>query len=150
MLKIATKLWLHPPPMSGSALNLNVHFHTLMIDGVYELRLGGPPTFHPVPAPTDDDVAAIAGAVMRQVDKKLAGLDDVAEDAAVASEPLLAGLAGASVAGVVATGARRGKRIGRVVWPGLPGEATVVGRRCALVDGFSLHANGRRRRSPPW
>lgn len=55
----------------GSALNLNVHFHTLMIDGVYELRLGGPPIFHPVPAP--------------------------------ASEPLLAGLASASVAGVVAT-----------------------------------------------
>ena len=44
----------------GSALNLNIHFHTLMIDGVYELRLGGPPIFHPVPAPTDDEVAAIA------------------------------------------------------------------------------------------
>jgi hypothetical protein len=56
----------------------------LRIDGVYELRLGGPPIFHPVPAPTDDEVAAIAGAVVRQVGKKLAGLDDVAEDAAVA------------------------------------------------------------------
>ena len=127
----------------GSALNLNVHFHTLMIDGVYELRLGGPPIFHPVPAPTDDEVAAIAGAVLRKVGEKVARFDAMAEDAAVAREPLLAGLAGASVAGVVATGVRRGKRIGRVVWPGRPGEATVVGRRCAVVDGFSLHANVR-------
>jgi hypothetical protein len=117
----------------GSALNLNVHFHTLMIDGVYELRLVGQPISHPVPAPTDNEVAAIAGAVVRKVGKKLAGLDDVAEDAAVASEPLLAGLASASVAGVVATGARRGARVGRLVGPGLSGEATIVGRRCALV-----------------
>jgi Putative transposase/Transposase zinc-binding domain len=126
----------------GSALNLNVHFHTLMIDGVYELRLGGPPIFHPVPAPTDDEVAAIVRTVLRKVGEKIARLDDVAEDAAVAGEPLLASLASASVAGVVATGARRGARVGRVIGPG-PGEATVVGRRCALVNGFSLHANVR-------
>jgi hypothetical protein len=127
----------------GSALNLNVHFHTLMIDGVYELRLGGRPIFHPVPAPTDDEVAAIVRTVLRKVGEKIARLDDVAEDAAVAGEPLLAGLASASVAGVVATGARRGARVGRVIGSGIPMEATVVGRRCALVDGFSLHANVR-------
>jgi len=71
----------------GSALNLNVHFHTLMIDGVYELRLGGPPIFDPVPAPTDDDVATIAGAVLRKVGEKVARLDDVAEDAASPASP---------------------------------------------------------------
>jgi hypothetical protein len=87
----------------GSALNLNVDFHTLMIDGVYELRLGGPSIFHPVPAPTDDEVAAIAGVVLRKVGEKVARLGDVVEDAAAAGEPPLAGLASASVAGIVAT-----------------------------------------------
>lgn len=43
----------------GSALNLNVHFHTLMIDGVYEIRPNGAAVFHPVPAPSDADVAAL-------------------------------------------------------------------------------------------
>jgi hypothetical protein len=127
----------------GSALNLNVRFHTLMIDGVYELRLGRPPLFHPVPAPTDDEVATIAAAVVRKVDKRLARLDNLADDPAVADEPLLAGLASASVTGVVATGARRGARVRRLVGPGPPGEAMVLGRRCAQVDGFSLHANVR-------
>ena len=37
----------------GSTLNLNVHFHTLMIDGVYAVGPGGAVMFHPLPAPTD-------------------------------------------------------------------------------------------------
>jgi hypothetical protein len=95
-----------------------------------------------VPAPTDDEVATIAGAVLRKVGRKVARFDDVDEDP-FASEPLFAGLASASVAGIVATGTRRGARVGRLVGPGPTGEATVVGRRCALVEGFSLHANVR-------
>jgi hypothetical protein len=40
----------------GSALNLNVHFHTLMVDGVYAVGPGGALVFHPLPAPTDADI----------------------------------------------------------------------------------------------
>ncbi len=57
----------------------------------------------------------------------------MADDPAVTDEPLLAGLASASVTGVVATGARRGARVRRLVGPGPPGEAMVLGRRCAQL-----------------
>jgi hypothetical protein len=104
----------------GSALNLNVHFHTLMIDGVYQLAPTGAVVFHPVPSPTDDEVAAVAEHVYR----KVARLMDVRGDAEIAafarSEPMLATLTGASVAGVAATGPRRGedaaRRVGNRFW----------------------------------
>jgi hypothetical protein len=75
----------------GSALNLNVHFHTLMIDGVYELRLGGPPTFHPVPAPTDEEVAAIARSVDLWIKKADLAAHDVRNFTVVGSVPVCPG-----------------------------------------------------------
>ena len=39
---------------------LNVHFHSLFLDGVYALDHRGYPQFHPVPAPTDEDVVSVA------------------------------------------------------------------------------------------
>ena len=36
----------------GSALNLNVHFHLIFLDGVYLPVDDGPPIFRHVPAPT--------------------------------------------------------------------------------------------------
>jgi ribosomal protein S27E len=36
----------------GSALNLNIHFHMLFVDGVYLPAAGGPPVFRHLPAPT--------------------------------------------------------------------------------------------------
>jgi putative transposase/transposase-like zinc-binding protein len=126
----------------GSALNLNVHFHTLMIDGVYEIAPSGAALFHPVPAPTDEDVAAVVERVYRKIARILdARCDD--DGAPLASaEPGLATLAGASVAGVAATGPRRGARTLRL-GSANAFEATVAGRRCAAVEGFSLHADVR-------
>jgi hypothetical protein len=34
----------------GSALRLNVHFHTLVLDGVFSDTRPGPLTFHPAPS----------------------------------------------------------------------------------------------------
>lgn len=50
----------------GSALNLNVHFHTLMMDGVYQIAPKGAAVFHPVPSPTDADVATVIEQVYRK------------------------------------------------------------------------------------
>jgi Putative transposase len=55
---------------------------------------------------------------------------------------VLATLAGASVGGVVASGPRRGARTMRLGARGAF-ETTTIGRRCAAVEGFSLHANVR-------
>jgi hypothetical protein len=43
----------------GSALNLNVHFHILAVDGVYAPESDGKPTFRTAPAPTTGDVEAL-------------------------------------------------------------------------------------------
>src|SRR5881296_4294994 len=41
----------------GSGLQLNVHFHTLVLDGVFSEARPGPLTFHSAPPPSDEDVA---------------------------------------------------------------------------------------------
>ena len=129
----------------GSALNLNIHFHTLMIDGVYEPapRAGHRSSTWCRRLP-DDEVAAIAGAVLRKVGEKVARLDAVAEDAGEAREPLPRGLAGARrwrastrpVPGEArASGASAG-RAGRARRPSWAAAAP-------CTDGFSFHANVR-------
>jgi len=122
----------------SSALDLNVHFHTLMLDGIYSFAPGRAPMFHPVPAPTDEDVAAVAAAVYRKVARTLR----ILPPEALNESPLLA-LANASVQGLVATGPRRGGRLVRIQGAPASTSAFVLGRRCAQVEGFNLHANVR-------
>jgi hypothetical protein len=43
----------------GSALNLNPHFHTQVIDGVFTEQHDSTLTFHPLPAPTNAEVLAV-------------------------------------------------------------------------------------------
>ena len=42
----------------GSAANLNIHLHCLVLDGVYRNR-EGVPVFHEVPAPTMEELQAL-------------------------------------------------------------------------------------------
>jgi hypothetical protein len=44
-----------------SALTLNVHFHSLLIDGVYTRDRGGRAQFHPVAAPRQRRVDELVG-----------------------------------------------------------------------------------------
>jgi len=57
----------------GSALNLNLHFHALVLDGVY--ASADPctrPVFHPAEAPSDADVAEVVALLHRRVLRYLA------------------------------------------------------------------------------
>jgi ribosomal protein S27E len=63
----------------GSVLNLNLHFHTLVPDGVFVPDGLGGARFVPLPAPTDDDVAAICARVARRILRLIDG-DDRDED----------------------------------------------------------------------
>jgi len=56
----------------GSGLQLNVHFHTLVLDGVFSEARPGPLTFHPAPPPSDDDVAHVLATVRARVGRLLA------------------------------------------------------------------------------
>jgi hypothetical protein len=132
----------------GSAVNLNVHFHTLVLDGVYAPDASGTPRFTRVPPPTDRDVARLLALIVRRIDRLLRrrgltpvdsaaqGPDPVAENA-----PLLAALSRASVAGQSLLGRRPGARVFRV---GRDPDAPWVmssGPRQAHLGGLDLHAN---------
>jgi hypothetical protein len=69
----------------GSALNLNVHFHTLTPDGVFELDEDGPARFVSLPPPEDEDVEAILRRVIRRTARVLAAYDEESEDEALAA-----------------------------------------------------------------
>jgi hypothetical protein len=121
----------------GSAIGLNVHFHTLALDGVYARQADGTLLFHPLPAPADEDVARIARSVCRKVHRLLARQQS--DDDSQTSP--LDELANASVLGLVATGPRRGCRVLRLGATGDHADAPIPGRRCADVAGFNVHAN---------
>jgi hypothetical protein len=94
-----------------------------------------------VPSPSDEDVAQVAAAVFRRVERKFArrelaaGQRKFMEDA-----PLLVALAEASARGVLATGPRRGCRVLRVRGVVAGVDAFVMGRLCAQVEGYNLQA----------
>ena len=129
----------------ADALNLNLHFHTLVLDGVYE-RYGLPGMrFRPLPPPTAADLQRAVDDVARRVDRLLLrnGLgpdaDPEAADPLPREQPLLAEIAAASVRGRAASGARAGlppRRLGDRVDP----EDLARERDTAQCDGFTLHA----------
>jgi len=123
----------------GSSLNLNVHFHVISMDGVYAEQSDGSLLFHPLPAPSDEDIARLARAVCRKVTRYLAQLTWEDND----QQLTLDHLANASVQGLVATGPRRGCRVLRLGGAGDDAEAAIIGKRCAEVAGFNVHANVR-------
>jgi hypothetical protein len=121
----------------GSSLALNVHFHTLAVDGVWAKQTDGSLLFHPLPAPSDEDVARIARAVCRKV-QRLLTREKNGDDRQTS---LLDELASASAQGLVATGPRTGCRVLRLGTAGADKTATITGKRCADVAGFNVHAN---------
>jgi len=131
----------------GSGLQLNVHFHTLVLDGVFSQPRSGPLTFHPAPPPSDDDVAHVLATVRARVRLLLARRhleptdDTAAPDPLAEASPVLAGLVGASVQGRVALGPRAGARVRRLGDEPDLGHLTSRGARQAQLDGFDLHAN---------
>lgn len=54
-------LWFH------DALLLNVHFHTLVLDGVFTEGEGGTLHFRPLPPPPDDEVGVVLATIYTRV-----------------------------------------------------------------------------------
>jgi hypothetical protein len=134
----------------GSGLQLNVHMHTLVLDGVFSEPRSGQLTFHPAPPPSDEDVAQVLATVRARVGRLLARrhlepADDTAPaDPLAEASPVLAGLVGASIQGRVALGPRAGARVRRLGDEPDLGHVTSRGPRQAQLDGFDLHANVRK------
>jgi Putative transposase/Transposase zinc-binding domain len=133
----------------GGALNLNVHVHALVIDGVFT-RDGAGVRFWPAPSLTDIDVAEVLATIVPRIPRLLGrkglGADDgdaVGVDEWEAEEPVLAGLAAASVQGRFALGSRAGRGVRRCGVARDPADPPTPTRDHARQDGFDLHAGVR-------
>jgi hypothetical protein len=136
---------------SGGALNLNVHFHTVFIDGVFADAQGEGKkglSFHPLSEITDQQAAVILSQIRYEIlchlrDKGLLAYD-YDTDSLADKDPLLAACYDASVQNRIAFGSRAGQKVTRLgADPYAEREASKVERRGkpqAHLDGFDLHA----------
>jgi len=129
----------------GGALNLNVHFHTLAVDGVFVRKPDGSLSFAAAKAPTDEEVDTLLGVIRARILRLLVrrGLlcDESDDDLDESQAPPLHALYAASVRQRVATGRRAGARVLRLGDASTTKPASSKGRRQARVGGFDLHAN---------
>jgi len=131
----------------GGSVNLNLHFHILALDGVF-VPDGEALRFRRLSALDALDVADVLASIVPRVRRVLArcGMGDEMGDAGgtlglwADAEPVLAGVAAASVQGRVALGPRAGQRLRR---RGFRREETAdwpIGPCHARQDGFDLQA----------
>ena len=133
----------------GSAANLDIHLHCLVLDGVYRCGADGTPTFVEAGAPTDDELDALLHTAITRLMKMLArrgvlieemGQTYLAEPDADAEEArTLRPLQAAAITYRIAFGPRAGQKV-LTFRGGTPREATARQPLCADIDGFSLHA----------
>lgn len=128
----------------GSGLNLNVHLHALMTDGVYVLDDQGRPIFWVLPEPSREDLDHLAAQLCDEVMELLrrrgfwSDSDDGndSHDNEDPVDPLMGQLARASMTGTLAFGPAGS----RVVTLGNPQDARPSKGRAGHASGFNLDA----------
>ena len=126
----------------GSALNLNVHFHTLALDGVYTCDNGNTTRFLPLPPPSHDEIARVLAGTARRI-ARIVSLGAEDDDPVARDEPLLATLAAASLRSRVAMGpgaGQRWRRLGERIEPDGVEPDPDASRQVPQHGGMSLHA----------
>jgi hypothetical protein len=134
----------------GSAANLNIHLHGLLLDGVYRCGADGVPEFVEVGSPTDDEevhalLQAIITRPMNMLTRRGVLVEDMGQtylaepDAAGDEARTLRPPQAAAVTYRIAFGPRAGQKM-LTLRGATPREATVRQPLCADIDGFSLHA----------
>ena len=136
----------------GSAANLNIHLHCLVLDGVYQ-RTDGEPLFVEVPAPTDEQLLAmlhkIIGRLMKLLTRRGVLIEEQGStymadsDAESDDAQMLRPLQAAACTYRIAFGPRAGQKV-FTVQGAMPRGTVFAPVLCADVQGFSLHAAVRR------
>jgi len=132
----------------GSALNLNIHFHILFLDGAYVYRDNRPPQFQRVRAPDKSELENLVELISQRAGRcleRLGLLEQDAESAWLELEPAddtdaMPHIMGSSISYRVAVGPQQGRKafMIRTIRPlDRPDPALA---RVAKANGFSLHA----------
>lgn len=122
----------------GSALNLNLHFHAIFLDGIYTRAGDGRLTFRPAMPHTEDVerlVVALGEACERWLARQGFGPE---EEVCEGEEDAQAVLQNASLLGQAALGSGRGRRHDG---SGPRREEFALPPRCASFNGYNLHAD---------
>jgi hypothetical protein len=133
----------------GSAANLNIHLHCLVLDGVYRRGSDGAPEFVEVPEPTDEALQSVLHKIITRTMKLLTrrgvlveeeGSTYMADNDGDSDEArLLRPLQAAACTYRIAFGPRAGQKV-LTVLGAMPRDADFKQHLCADIDGFSLHA----------
>jgi hypothetical protein len=130
----------------GSALNLNVHFHMLFVDGAYSRNQYGKVTFHRTKAPDREELRRLVNTISHRVARYLVrqGLLEINEENSylplngLEADPMQQ-LLGHSITYRVAVGARQGQKV--FTLQTVPAKVDVGSNdQVAMEAGFSLHA----------
>ncbi len=145
----------------GSAANLNIHLHALVLDGVYQITAEGAPLFHPTAAPSNEQLQTLLHKIIKRIMKLLTRLDHLIEEEGITylartesidPDNTLALLQAAASTWRIAMGPRAGRKVLSIIG----GNAQSVGwvqpitthltrptKLCADNQGFNLHAGVR-------
>ncbi len=136
----------------GSAANLNIHLHCLMLDGVYRLT-NGVPVFQSTPAPTTAQLQVVLRRIITRLMKVLTRKGFLIQEeqgisylADTDRDPALAPLHSSACTYRIALGPRAGQKVLTVIDQALavPGRKGLHAQpRCVNAQGFSLHADVR-------
>ena len=133
----------------GSALNLNIHFHMIFLEGVYVPVEGAAPVFRHVPAPTGTELQELVQQIAARIGKVLEQRGLIERDMQNAWLAMqgeggpLDDLIGHSITYRIAVGPRAGQKLFTLqTVPAREPESEQQGdgRGAANADGFSLHA----------
>ena len=142
------KEW-HHEWRTNSDFKLNPHLHVIGLDGVFAEEPEGPPTFVPLPALSNADVAEVLATLRARMlrllerrgviewDAATDGMTVLPSDAADA-DPVMAQLSAAATSGTLPAGPERRERPPLHLVP--DAEPRTLGALCASDSGFTLHA----------
>ncbi len=138
----------------GSALNLNLHFHVLFIDGVFSPKSNGQLRFHRINPPTSKELNALVGTISERVARYLErqgtpslgwlARDEQSEHLTLpleeGHEETLQQLQGHSITYRIAMGPHAGRKVLTLQTIPAREEEEYGTDRLSRIGGFSLHA----------
>ena len=134
----------------GSAANLNIHLHCLVLDGVYR-TIEGVPVFHEVRAPTAEQLQVLLTRIIKRVMTLLTRKGYLVEEqgmtylAATSPDPALGPLQAAVCTYRIALGPRAGQKV--LSLQTVPSQEVLpTEQRCVSAQGFEGACRGVLRR----